>query len=72
MLSDLRDLPKMFSEIEFELGAPLSPFEQLMGCLPPASSVLVPKPYRELMTSFQSPISHFYPLDFEVDMNGKK
>ena len=72
MLSDLTNLPKMFKEIEFDLGAPLSPFEQLMGCLPPASSMLVPKLYRWLMSSPNSPIIQFYPENFEVDMNGKK
>ena len=71
-MSDLRNLPKMFEKIKFEIGAALTPFQQLMGCLPPASSQLVPKPYRELMTSPESPIIHFYPTDFPVDMNGKK
>jgi len=72
MLSDLMDVPKMFKEIKFELGEPLTPFQQLMGCLPPASSTLVPPLYRWLMGSFESPIIKFYPQDFEVDMNGKK
>jgi 5'-3' exoribonuclease 1 len=72
MLSDLTSLPEIFSEIKFELGEPLFPFEQLMGCLPPASSALVPKPFHALMTSPQSPIIAFYPEDFVVDMNGKK
>jgi 5'-3' exonuclease len=72
MLSDLIDIPRMFAEIEFELGEPLKPFQQLMGCLPPASSALVPKPYRFLMQSPDSPIIQFYPSEFEVDMNGKK
>lgn len=72
MLSDLTGIPKMFNEIKFEMGEPLLPFQQLMACLPPASEDLIPKPYRWLMTSSESPIVHFYPRDFEVDMNGKK
>ena len=72
MLSDLTDLPEVFESIEFEVGAPLKPFEQLMACLPPASSILVPRPYRKLMCSPDSPIIHFYPEKFDIDMNGKR
>jgi len=72
MISDLVNLENMSQEIKLEMGAPLKPFEQLMGCLPPASSSLVPRPYRKLMCSSDSPIIQFYPVSFEVDMNGKK
>lgn len=72
MLSDLRNLPTMFESIRFEVGQPIKPFQQLMACLPPGSSGLVPKPYRNLMTAPDSPILDFYPVDFAVDMNGKK
>ena len=37
-------------------GEPLRPFEQLLGCLPPSSSYLLPEPYRWLMTSSDSPL----------------
>lgn len=72
LISDLTDLPRVLESIKFDVGEPLKPFEQLMGCLPPASAAIVPKPYRALMLSSDSPIIQFYPTTFEIDMNGKK
>ena len=72
LISDLTNLPEVFDSIQFQEGAPLKPFEQLMGCLPPASATIVPKPYRKLMCTPDSPIIDFYPQEFAVDMNGKK
>ena len=72
MLSDLTDLGSVFASMKFEVGRPFLPFEQLMGCLPPASRDCVPRPYQHLMVSLASPIKDFYPEEFVVDMNGKR
>lgn len=61
-----------YKPAKFELGRPFAPFEQLMGVLPSLSSALVPAPLAALMTSPESPILHFFPTEFESDLNGKK
>ncbi|KAI0911223.1 exoribonuclease 1 [Ustulina deusta] len=67
------DIAKGFSaDLNFKLGQPFRPFEQLMGVLPDRSKKIVPSVYHELMTNPESPIIDFYPRDFELDMNGKK
>ena len=60
------------ADMNFHLGQPFRPYQQLMGVLPDRSKKIVPSPYHELMTSADSPIIDFYPRDFELDMNGKK
>jgi 5'-3' exoribonuclease 1 len=60
------------ADVNFKLGQPFHPYEQLMGVLPDRSKKIVPTVYHELMTDPNSPIIDFYPRDFELDMNGKK
>jgi len=82
---DFKGVSKML--IDFELGTPFNPLEQLMGVFPAASGAkkksliclyavylghLVPSPFRKLMVDTESPIYDFYPTDFAIDMNGKK
>ncbi|KAG7200142.1 hypothetical protein KM043_000580 [Ampulex compressa] len=58
---------------EFEKGTvPFRPLEQLMGVFPAASSKHVPAPWAKLMSDPKSPIIDFYPVDFKIDLNGKK
>lgn len=70
MISDVKK--GLGANVNFQLGQPFRPFQQLMGVLPDRSKKIVPEVYHELMTSKDSPIIDFYPRDFELDMNGKK
>jgi hypothetical protein len=58
--------------LDWEQGQPLTPFEQLLACLPPRSANLLPEPYSFLMNDPRSPILEYYPKDFRTDLNGKK
>ncbi|KAK5962312.1 chromatin-binding exonuclease XRN1 PWA37_000354 [Arxiozyma heterogenica] len=57
--------------IQFDLGSPFKPFEQLMSVLPERSKNLIPTALRPLMYDSKSPILDFYPDAVELDMNGK-
>ncbi|XP_047526859.1 5'-3' exoribonuclease 1 isoform X3 [Vanessa atalanta] len=69
-ISDIKGFKDL--KIEFELGEPFKPFEQLLAVLPAASKHLLPSPFHDLMTDEDSPIVHYYPVLFETDLNGKK
>eukprot|EP00928_Gymnodinium_smaydae_P071372 TRINITY_DN54986_c0_g1_i1.p1 TRINITY_DN54986_c0_g1~~TRINITY_DN54986_c0_g1_i1.p1 ORF type:complete len:945 (-),score=125.90 TRINITY_DN54986_c0_g1_i1:413-3247(-) len=65
---------KCSDEDYFQKGAPFLPFQQLMSVLPPCSAedAGIPKMMRDLMTEPFSPIIDFYPVDFGLDLNGKR
>lgn len=68
-ISDVRDFKDF--KINFELGKPFLPFQQLMSVLPAGSKDHVPDCYKQLMTHPDSELIDFYPPDFETDLNGK-
>ncbi|SCU85578.1 LAME_0D01904g1_1 [Lachancea meyersii CBS 8951] len=68
--SDFKNISEL--DIKFEKGEPFLPFEQLMSVLPAASGHNLPAVFRTLMKDPDSEIIDFYPVEFPVDMNGKK
>lgn len=69
-ISDIKDFKDL--KLEFDMGVPFFPFQQLLAVLPAASRELLPKAYQNLLTQTESPIIDYYPLDFKTDLNGKK
>ncbi|KAG5876457.1 hypothetical protein JTB14_032690 [Gonioctena quinquepunctata] len=69
-ISDIKGFPNF--KIEFDLGKPFLPYEQLLAVLPTASRNLLPNCYHDLMTEENSLIKKYYPEDFQTDLNGKK
>lgn len=67
--SDLRNLASY--NITFDEGRPFTPLLQLLSVLPPQSSAFLPNSYGHL-TSPHSPLSLYFPQDFEVDANEKR
>ncbi|XP_021920765.1 5'-3' exoribonuclease 1 isoform X2 [Zootermopsis nevadensis] len=70
-ISDICNFSKNL-ELNFDMGKPFLPFQQLLAVLPTASKTLLPVPYQQLMSEKESPIFHFYPSEFKTDLNGKK
>ncbi|CAH0556696.1 unnamed protein product [Brassicogethes aeneus] len=69
-ISDIKGFTNL--KIEFDLGNPFKPFEQLLAVLPSASKMHLPEVYHGLMTDDISLIKQYYPEDFQTDLNGKK
>ncbi|XP_052865741.1 5'-3' exoribonuclease 2 homolog [Anopheles cruzii] len=68
--SDFKHLENV--NAHFDRGTPFKPLQQLMGVFPAASRSHVPSAFAELMVDPRSPIIDFYPIDFHIDLNGKK
>jgi len=70
LATDMKNLADI--NFGFDMGQPFTPLMQLLSVLPPQSSNFLPPPYTQLMTDEKSPLIDNYPLDFDVDPNGKK
>ena len=71
-LTDMARNKCNFNSINFQLGNPLTPFEQLLIVLPKETCYLLPLVLRKIMTNTNGSASHLYPDKFELDMIGKK
>ncbi|KAF7987890.1 hypothetical protein HCN44_003753 [Aphidius gifuensis] len=69
-MSDIKDF-KDFN-LQFDIGKPFLPFQQLLAVLPSGSRSFLPEAYQHLLTDENSPIIDYYPADFETDLNGKE
>lgn len=69
-ISDVQQFKHL--RMDFELGKPFLPFQQLLSVLPAASKDHLPSAYHKLMTDPSSPVIDFYPEKFSTDLNGKQ
>lgn len=69
--SDFVSIAELSNDFEKDTE-PFKPLEQLMGVFPAGSKQHVPPTWQDLMTDPESPIIDFYPVDFKIDLNGKK
>lgn len=70
--SDLALIVKDYTHISYTRTTPLLPFQQLLCVLPPTSKDLLPSALQYLISEEKSPISKYYPKQFEVDLEGKR
>lgn len=64
----LKNVLQDVNSLEFEMGTPFTPFEQLMLILPPQNDHLVPSVLRPVMTQLEEGCVQYYPTDFRLDV----
>jgi len=52
---------------QFELGKPMTPFQQLMFILPPQNDHIMPKVLRPIMTDDEIGATQYYPTEIRID-----
>ena len=57
------------NNIQFTLGQPYTPFQQLMLILPPQLDFLLPSVLRPIMNDDKLLCTQFYPVDFRMDVS---
>ncbi|XP_001849256.2 5'-3' exoribonuclease 1 [Culex quinquefasciatus] len=69
-ISDVQNFKNI--KLNFEMGKPFLPFQQLLSVLPAASKDHLPTAYHKLMTDPDSSVIDYYPENFGTDLNGKQ
>jgi 5'-3' exonuclease len=59
---------KICLDTKFEENKPLTEIQQLLCVIPPQISYLLPKKYQTYLTDINSPIIHYCPIDFRLNM----
>lgn len=67
MLYVIENVMTDLNMIEFEMGKPFTPFEQLMMILPPQNDYLVPEVLRPIMNDPLKGCVQYYPTEFKLD-----
>lgn len=65
LLTNLEKFLPNMNVIQFDMGKPYKPFDQLMMILPQQMGILLPKKYRDLM---KGELLEYYPIGFEMDV----
>jgi len=69
----LYDLAKCtsYEHTPFSFSTPLKPLEQILAVVPPQGYGILPQKMQNIVTCECSPLSQYYPKQFEIDVSGK-
>ena len=70
-LSDIVKFDSNINSYKFEDKGPSKPYGQLLAVLPPRCDDLLPKTYKKMIKSHDSPIIDMYPTEVKLDMINK-